>query len=155
MMRFAVMLVIVVAAMATTIATGHDGFGAGAAPASTPAASPGACPTQTAATPAASPAPPPPALMTAGSVTIEMTDRGFDPAGFQSAVGQDVRVTLHNRGSRPHSFTIDRLHIDVLVPPGQTRVVTIPTPPLGEYQYLSRAPCDAAIGMTGTMVVFI
>ncbi|HEU5430688.1 MAG TPA: cupredoxin domain-containing protein [Thermomicrobiales bacterium] len=154
MRRFAVILAIV-AVVAAATAAGQDSRGAGLLAGSSPAPSPGACPTRTAATPAASPTAPSQPVITIGAVAIEMTDQGFIPANFESAVGQDVRVTLHNRGGRPHAFTIERLHIDVLVPPGQTRTVTIPSPPLGEYRYVSDAPCDDTSGMAGTMVIFI
>ena len=94
-------------------------------------------------------------VVTAGFVTIRLTDHGFDPAYFEAAVGQDVDVTLVNQGSRPHTFTIAALAVDVAVAPGETTTVTIPSPPLGEYDYVSTAPCDEAIGMSGTMTIFI
>ncbi|HET7092239.1 MAG TPA: hypothetical protein VFI22_02145, partial [Thermomicrobiales bacterium] len=99
MTRFAVIFAIVAAVSAATIAAGHDSRGARRLAPGTPAASPGVCPTEIAAAPAASPTTATP-LMTVGVVTIELTDQGFDPASFESAVGQDVQVTLHNRGSR-------------------------------------------------------
>ena len=94
-------------------------------------------------------------MVTAGFVTIRMTDQGFDPSYFEAAVGQDVEVTLVNQGTRPHTFTITALDVDVTVPPGETTTITIPSPPLGEYEYVSTAPCDEVIDMTGTMTIFI
>jgi plastocyanin len=118
----------------------------------TPHASPIACPgPPPAATPAVAPRP----LVTAGFVTIRLTDHGFDPSYFEAAVGQDVEVTLVNAGTRPHTFTIDALDVDVAVAPGETTTITIPLPPLGEYTFVSTAPCDDGFGMTGRMTIFI
>ena len=88
--------------------------------------------------------------------TMQLTDRGFVPSRFESAVNQDITVTLVNTGTRPHNFSIDELGVDVDVAPGQTVTVTIEAPPrLGHYTYYSDTPEDQALGMTGTMTIFI
>jgi heme/copper-type cytochrome/quinol oxidase subunit 2 len=88
-----------------------------------------------------------------GKVTIEISDDGFAPDYFESAVGRDVTITLVNSGSRTHTFTIDRLNVDVALAPGETTVVQIDLPKLGEYVFRSTAPGDEAF--RGKMVVFI
>jgi hypothetical protein len=91
-----------------------------------------------------------------GRVTIELTDRGFIPSRFENAINQPLAVTLVNTGTRLHTFTIDALDVDVEVPPGETRMLTIPSPTrLGQYTYYSDTPEDRALGMTGIMTVFI
>lgn len=91
-----------------------------------------------------------------GRVTIELTDRGFIPSRFENAINQEITFTLVNTGSRLHTFTIDELDVDVAVAPGETKTLTIPSPPqLKRYVYYSTTPIDRALGMTGIMTIFI
>jgi len=124
-----------------------------AAPA-TPVASPMASPL---ASPAASPVTTagerPGANIIVGQVTVEISDTGFSPTHFESAVGRDVTINLVNTGSRPHNFTMAAFDIDIDLAPGETASVDIPLPDLGEYPYTSSAPGDEEFA--GTMVVFL
>jgi plastocyanin len=86
-------------------------------------------------------------------VTIHLTDQGFVPSYVQSTSGHDLSVTLVNSGTRPHSFTIDALGIDVTVDPGQTKSVVVPSPGLGDFSYVSNAPGDS--GMKGELTFYI
>jgi hypothetical protein len=91
-----------------------------------------------------------------GRVTIELTDRGFIPSRFEQAINQPITFTLVNTGTRRHNFSIDELDVDVDVDPGQTKTLTIPSPRrLKHYIYYSDTPEDRALGMTGTMTIFI
>jgi hypothetical protein len=102
------------------------------------------------------PIPPSEARNVVGRVTIELTDRGFIPSRFEEAINQPLTITLVNTGTRRHNFSIDALDIDVGVEPGQTTTFSIPSPTrLGHYTYYSDTPEDRALGMTGTMTVFI
>lgn len=102
------------------------------------------------------PIPPSEARNVVGRVTIELTDRGFIPSRFEQAINQPITFTLVNTGTRRHTFTIDELAVAVAVAPGQTETLTIPSPQrLGHYTYYSDTPEDRALGMTGTMTVFI
>lgn len=91
-----------------------------------------------------------------GQLTIEMTDRGFIPSRFEQAINQPITFTLVNTGTRRHTFSIDELDVAESVAPGETRTFTIPSPRrLGHYTYYSDTPEDKALGMTGTMAIFI
>ena len=91
-----------------------------------------------------------------GKLTMELTDRGFIPSRFECAVNEDIAVTLRNTGTRPHSFSIDELDVDVTVGPGETATFIIESPNrLGHYAYFSNTPEDRALGMVGTMTIFI
>jgi plastocyanin len=91
-----------------------------------------------------------------GQAAIELTDRGFIPSRFEQAINQPITFTLVNRGTRRHNFSIDELDVDVDVEPGETTTFTIPSPRrLGAYTYYSNTPDDRALGMTGTMTIFI
>jgi hypothetical protein len=89
-------------------------------------------------------------------LTIMLTDRGFIPSRFDQAINQPITITLVNTGTRRHTFTIDELDVDIALEPGETKTITIPSPRrLGHYTYYSDTPEDRALGMTGTMTIFI
>jgi hypothetical protein len=77
----------------------------------TPAASPAASPQ---AAPAATPMAPHRSTQTivVGEVTVELTDSGFNPSHFESAVGRNVTIKLVNIGTRPHNFTMPAFRED-------------------------------------------
>jgi hypothetical protein len=121
-----------------------------AGPGATPAASPGASPV---ASPVAAVPQRPGANIIVGHVTVEITDTGFVPDHFESAVGRNVTINLVNSGSRPHNFTLAAFDIDIDLAPGETASAYIPLPDLGDYHYTSDAAGDEAF--SGTMIVFI
>jgi len=86
-------------------------------------------------------------------VTIQLTDQGFVPNYVQSTSGHDLNVTLVNTGSRRHGFTIVELGVDVMLDPGQTKIVVVHPAGLGDYTYVSTAQGDN--GMTGTLTFYI
>jgi hypothetical protein len=91
-----------------------------------------------------------------GRLTIQLTDRGFIPSRFEEAINQPIAFTLVNTGTRRHTFSIDELDIDIALEPGETKMITIPSPRrLGHYTYYSDTPEDRTLGMTGTMTIFI
>ncbi len=91
-----------------------------------------------------------------GHATLYLTDRGFIPSRFEQAINQPITFTLVNSGARRHTFRIDELDVNVAVEPGETKTFTIPSPRrLGHYTYYSDTPEDRALGMTGTMTIFI
>lgn len=118
----------------------------------TPAASPSASPVASAAAPPVAPQQSEPNIIV-GHVTIELTDSGFVPSHFESAVGRNVTINLVNNGTRPHNFTLPAFDIDIDLAPGEKDSVYIPQPALGKYPYTSSAPGDE--DFSGTMVVFI
>jgi hypothetical protein len=150
--------------LALCLTLGVAGIGA-AAPA-TPEASPAAA-CQRAATPAATPsaatATPAPIdkltaadfAMISNSVTVRMTPNGFEPRAFQHAVGNGVDATLINTDVCEHTFTIDKLDIDVTVPAGETVHVAIPSSFYGDYPFHSHAPGDNGPEWTGLLRVYL
>lgn len=87
------------------------------------------------------------------SVTIELTDEGFDPATVQATNGHDLKITLINNGSRAHAYQIDRLDVDVSLAPGEQKSIVIATPPLGTFSVTSDAPGDE--DFQGTLIFYI
>src|SRR4051794_14260387 len=119
-------------------------------------ASPIAATPQATQLPLYTPIPPSEARNVVGHVTIQLTDRGFIPSRFEQAINQPLTFTLVNTGIRRHTFRIDELGVDVDLEPGETKTVTIPSPRrLGHYTYYSDTPEDRALGMIGTITIFI
>jgi uncharacterized cupredoxin-like copper-binding protein len=59
---------------------------------------------------------------------------------------------LHNTGKIQHNFSIDDLHISVMVDPGATKEVTI-NAPAGDYTYYCNVDAHREAGMVGTLTV--
>lgn len=148
---FTVVVVGIVIALAT-VGTGAELAGSAlrASPSASPAASPMASPI---ASPVAGSERSTTQIIIVGEVTIEMTDEGFRPTYFESAVGRDITITLVNAGTEPHNFTVEEFDIDVDLEPGETATVEIDQPQLGRYQYFSDLPGDEE--MEGSFSVFI
>jgi plastocyanin len=63
-----------------------------------------------------------------------------------------VTVAVRNRDLFWHTFTIDRLGVDVRAPVGSLRTASFEAEP-GTYSYYCRIPGHAALGMRGTLTV--
>jgi plastocyanin len=63
-----------------------------------------------------------------------------------------VTVSLANHDLFWHTFTIERLGVNLDVPVGGTRTVTF-TAAAGTYKFICTIPGHAAAGMRGTLIV--
>jgi plastocyanin len=96
-------------------------------------------------TPARSPEVPP------GALLVEARNVRFEPTTL-TAGGSKVTVAVRNRDLFWHTFTVDRLNLDLKVPVGRLRTATVDARP-GAYRFYCRIPGHAAVGMRGTLVV--
>jgi len=87
----------------------------------------------------------------AALATTTARDFGYVPAQIHAPRGVPVRVTLQNQGAHTHTFTIDGLGVDVVIPARTTTVVTVRPPVPGVYQFYCRF--HQALGMRGEIVV--
>ncbi len=72
---------------------------------------------------------------------VLITDMGFEPDELEVRVGEEVRFTVANEDSRPHSFTLTFLDIDKEIPPGASTDITLrapEVPPAGFYSFYSK-----------------
>lgn len=114
-------------------------------PTASPVASPVASPEQL---------PTPRSASVTYTVTVNLTDRGFDPIYIQSTNGHDLTITLINTGTRTHAFNIDEFGIHQILGPRQQMVVVIRAPQeLGDFRYYSDAPGDE--GYQGEITFYI
>lgn len=124
-------------------------------PPATPGATPAAPPASCAATPAATPGASAPSRVVSvtDTVTIHLTDHGFEPAHVEATNGHPLTIHLVNTGHRTHGFHLDHFDIDVRLAPGASRTVTVTSPDLGDYPFTSDEPCD--VGMRGLLTFYI
>ena len=69
-----------------------------------------------------------------------------------TAANGKVAVVFHNSDLFWHTFTVDKLGVNIRVPLGATRVVHFKAPP-GTYEFYCAIPGHKAAGMKGTLVV--
>jgi len=85
-----------------------------------------------------------------GNVTVDAFDIYFNASKINAKPGS-LTVTLHNKGSLLHNFSIDNPKLKIDVAAGQTKSGTV-TLEAGTYQYFCDVPGHRAT-MHGTLVV--
>jgi plastocyanin len=88
---------------------------------------------------------------TAGELALQLSNTAFHPATL-TAPSSRVTVDLTNHDLFWHSFTIDQPAVNVDVPVGGVRRVSVSLPP-GTYQFYCRVPGHRQAGMVGTLSV--
>lgn len=63
----------------------------------------------------------------AAPVTVKLGEFFFQPGELQASPGQTLTVEVENEGSAAHTFTIDELGVDQVLPPGETGTVLVTT----------------------------
>jgi plastocyanin len=86
-----------------------------------------------------------------GAQEVQAINIAYDPKTLQ-APGGKVTVALRNRDLFWHTFTIDRLGVEIRTPVGRLRTATFEARP-GTYSFYCRLPGHAALGMRGTLTV--
>jgi plastocyanin len=83
--------------------------------------------------------------------SITTRDFGYVPALVLADRTRTVRVTIHNQGLHTHTFVIDSLGVDALIPRGATEHVTLHLPRGGRFYFYCRF--HQQFGMRGHLVV--
>jgi len=96
---------------------------------------------------------PPRAAVAQGSqqLTLRAARTAFSATSLSASPGR-VTVSLANHDLFWHTFTIERLGVNLDVPVGGSRSVTFTAAP-GTYTFICRIPGHAAAGMRGTLTV--
>src|SRR3954451_3173731 len=114
-----------------------------------------AAPTATASATTGSPAPtsPAPAADVAGKTTftIDTYDNFFSPDTLTGSAGQKLSLTIDNKGTAAHTFTIASENIDVTLMPGTSQTVKVSFPKSGSTQFVCRF--HESMGMVGQLQV--
>jgi len=71
------------------------------------------------------------ATVSSDKVDIELSDFYLGPTFINAKAGTTLHASLSNKGSMPHTFTIDSLKINEVLQPGDTATVDITVPAAG------------------------
>jgi plastocyanin len=69
---------------------------------------------------------------------VDAVDYAFDPTILSGSGGQTITITLHNRGSATHNFSLPQQQISQDVAPGQSATVTVTFPANGQLPFFCR-----------------
>jgi plastocyanin len=86
-----------------------------------------------------------------GYATTTARDFGYVPALVRIPPGVPLRLTIQDQGAHTHTFTIDALHVDVVVQPRTSTVVAVRPPHGGVYLFYCRF--HQSLGMRGHIQV--
>jgi plastocyanin len=82
---------------------------------------------------------------------IEADDLYFAPTFIEAKAGQKFSVELHNEGSARHTFTSDDLGVDLELPAGDRRTISLTAPASGMASFHCRF--HEGQGMKGAVYV--
>ena len=83
------------------------------------------------------------------SLTLEQDDNYFSPTFIKAMPGATVNVEVENEGKNQHTFTIDALKVDQVVPAGTKKELTLTLPADGVVNFYCRFHRPA--GMQGAL----
>ena len=86
------------------------------------------------------------------AVQLAAQDFSFSPNTIQATAGKAVKVTITNKGSVEHNFSITSLHVSKDVEKGGTETVTFTATQSGALEFFCKYHVDSN-GMKGTITV--
>ncbi len=84
--------------------------------------------------------------------TVTMRNVSFDPTELESPSSERGSIAIRNRDLFWHTFTVPSLDLEVAVPTGSTRVLTVDGP-AGTYDFVCAIPGHEGAGMKGTITL--
>jgi plastocyanin len=85
------------------------------------------------------------------AIEVKLYDDAFNPKVITIPTGRTTTVILKNEGKKNHTFTVEKLSIDVEVQPGQEKSITINPKNTGTYDLICRYHFQE--GMVGKVIV--
>ncbi|HET8569672.1 MAG TPA: cupredoxin domain-containing protein [Candidatus Limnocylindria bacterium] len=86
-------------------------------------------------------------------LTITLSDFKYDPPGWQISAGVATKVTLVNKGSVEHDFSIEVAGFKLLAPTARTVYKTMPALQPGQYDVFCTVAGHKEQGMKGILTV--
>jgi len=86
------------------------------------------------------------------ALTVQMVNYRFEPAQLRGQAGEPVALRFTNPSDDDHTFTIADLDLEVVVPSGRSRVISVEAPP-GEYRVTCTQGSHLEDGMEGRLVI--
>ncbi|MFE4814663.1 cupredoxin domain-containing protein [Peribacillus simplex] len=90
-------------------------------------------------------------METRKSIEVELKDDFFNPKVITIPNGTATTVILKNKGSKEHTFTVEKLGIDVEVQPGEEKNITVNPKQPSTYELICRYHFQE--GMVGKVIV--
>ncbi|MCM3677156.1 cupredoxin domain-containing protein [Peribacillus simplex] len=90
-------------------------------------------------------------METVKSIEVELNDDYFNPKVITIPNGTATTVILKNKGTKEHTFTLEKLGIDVEVQPGTEKNITVKPKQPGTYELICRYHFKE--GMVGEVIV--
>ncbi|MBS4208085.1 cupredoxin domain-containing protein [Bacillus sp. FJAT-50079] len=90
-------------------------------------------------------------MQTAKAIEVEMNDDYFNPNVITIPNGRTTTLILKNIGNNEHTFTVEKLGIDVEVQPGEEKNITLKPIKSGTYEFICRYHVNK--GMVGKVIV--
>lgn len=94
------------------------------------------------------------------SIDITATDERFDPSQIKAHPGEELTITLHNKGKKEHSIEFDLPGLNANealgrnVPPGKSANMSLKAPSkTGTYNFFSPVGDDRKRGLEGRLDV--
>ncbi|MFE4705705.1 cupredoxin domain-containing protein [Peribacillus simplex] len=86
-----------------------------------------------------------------GSIEVEMNDDFFNPKVITIPNGTATTLILKNKGTKVHTFTVEKLGIDAEVQPGTEKNITVEPKQPGTFELICRFHFQE--GMVGEVIV--
>ncbi|MFS0762529.1 MULTISPECIES: cupredoxin domain-containing protein [Peribacillus] len=88
---------------------------------------------------------------TVKSIEVELNDDYFNPEVITIPNGTVTTLILKNKGTKEHTFTVEKLGIDAEVQPGKEKTITVQPKQPGTYELTCRYHFQE--GMVGKVMV--
>jgi len=85
------------------------------------------------------------------AIEVKLYDDAFNPKVITIPSGKTTTLKLKNEGKKEHTFTVEKLSIDVEVQPGQEKSITVNPKNTGTYDLICRYHFQE--GMVGKVIV--
>ncbi|MED3790179.1 cupredoxin domain-containing protein [Peribacillus frigoritolerans] len=85
------------------------------------------------------------------SIEVELNDDFFNPEAITIPNGTATTLILKNKGKKEHTFTVEKLGIDVEVQAGKEKTITVQPKQPGTYELICRYHFQE--GMVGKVIV--
>ena len=85
------------------------------------------------------------------SIEVELNDDYFNPKDITIPNGKTTTLILKNKGSKKHTFTVEKLGIDAEIQPGTEKTITVKPKQTGTYDLICRYHFQE--GMVGKVIV--
>ena len=85
------------------------------------------------------------------AIEVELNDDYFNPKDITISNGKTTTLILKNKGSKKHTFTVEKLGIDTEVQSGTEKTITVKPIETGTYDLICRYHFQE--GMVGKVIV--